>query len=83
MLRDPVTREINANVATANVTTLNTATSVTTVSTLTSPSRSVSSVRLLTPGMIEEDSKSFVATGRQRAMSMAARSCEVTPYQVS
>ena len=83
MLRDPVTTEINANVATANVTTLNTVTSVTTVSTLTSPSRSVSSVKLLTPGMIEEDSKSFVATGRQRAMSMAARSCEVTPYQVS
>ena len=80
VLRDPVTTETNANMTTANVTTV---TSVTTVSTLTSPCRSVSSVRLLTPGMIEEDSKSFVASGRQRAMSMAARSCEVTPYQVS
>ena len=57
VLRDPVTTETNANMATANVTTV---TSVSTVSTLTSPCRSVSSVRLLTPGMIEEDSKSSV-----------------------
>ena len=66
VLRDPVTTEINANVSTADVTTLTTVTSVTTVSTLTSPSRSVSSVRLLTPGMIEEDSShSWPRGGRE------------------